>query len=120
MRTGDAGPSATISPASRVPSTRSAAGPTRTRTPSRGSWPPPGIVTRRWVLAPHGLDERPSAETRIESRSPQSVGIAAGEWCAFGDESDLPGDQRDDDAASLAFDSSPLTDRIEILGAPAV
>jgi hypothetical protein len=48
------------------------------------------------------------------------VGVAGGRWCSFGVEGDLPGDQREDDARALTFDSPPLTSRLEILGAPVV
>ena len=81
-------------------------------------WPSPRITPRRWALNPGRLDEAPRPEARVAWRSPQSVGAAAGDWCAFGDEGDLPTEQRDDDAASLTFDSAPLAERLEILGAP--
>ncbi|MDQ2801687.1 MAG: peptidase S15, partial [Pseudomonadota bacterium] len=41
-------------------------------------------------------------------------------WCPFGAGPDDAGDQREDDAASVLFDSPPLGERIEILGAPVV
>ncbi len=84
------------------------------------AWPSPRIRPRRWALNPGRLDDAPRPEARIAWCSPQSVGAAAGDWCAFGDEGDLPGDQRDDDAASLTFDSAPLVEPLEILGAPVV
>jgi hypothetical protein len=46
-----------------------------------------------------------------------SVGQSSGAWCGFGAEGDQPGDQRDEDALSLCFDT-PVTERTEILGAP--
>src|SRR5207249_617469 len=49
---------------------------------------------------------------------PQSIGLAAGDWCSFGGGDDTPTDQRDDDGGSLTFDSAPLGERLEILGAP--
>ena len=48
------------------------------------------------------------------------VGLAAGDWCGFGGAAEAPGDQREDDARSLTFDSAPLAERLEILGAPVV
>jgi hypothetical protein len=83
-------------------------------------WPAPRIAPRRWRLAPGALVAGDVAEARLEHASLQSVGLAAGEWCAFGGEGEGPGEQRDDDARSLTFDSAPLADRLEILGAPAV
>jgi hypothetical protein len=52
--------------------------------------------------------------------SAQSVGEAAGAWCAFDDEATMPGDQRVDDARCLCFDSPPLAAEQVILGAPVV
>jgi predicted acyl esterase len=80
-------------------------------------WPSLRIASRRYVLGPGRLDEAPSAGTSLEWRSPQSVGLAAGDWCSFG-EGGAPTDQRIDDAGSLTFDSEPLRERVEILGAP--
>jgi hypothetical protein len=54
------------------------------------------------------------------ARTPQSVGLAAGKWCGFGLEGEMPGDQRPDDARSLVFDFEPLAAPMEILGAPEV
>ncbi len=44
----------------------------------------------------------------------------AGEWCAFGAEGEMPLEQRPDDGRSLTFDTGPLPERLEILGAPVV
>src|SRR5262245_25220711 len=87
---------------------------------AEASWPSPRITPARWALNPGRLDATPGAESRLEHRSPQSVGLAAGEWCSFGSDDEAPGDQRDDDARSLTFDSEPLPERLEILGAPNV
>jgi putative CocE/NonD family hydrolase len=84
------------------------------------AWPSPRVATRRWALAPGRLQEQRATDARLEWRSPETVGLAAGEWCSFGLAGDLPGDQRSDDAGSLVFDSAPLAARVEILGAPVV
>ena len=76
--------------------------------------------SRRWFLNPNALDETPGAESAVECRSPQSVGLASGEWCRFEDVGDAPADQGSDDAGSLTFDSAPLAERLEIVGAPVV
>jgi hypothetical protein len=46
------------------------------------------------------------------------VGIDAGAWCPYGNPSDLPPDQRRDDARSLTFDTEPLAEPLELLGRP--
>ncbi|MFI8200116.1 CocE/NonD family hydrolase [Streptomyces sp. NPDC085942] len=52
--------------------------------------------------------------------SPQQTGLDAGRFLPFGNAADLPPDQRDEDAKSVAFEF-PVTDApIEILGRPRV
>src|SRR5207249_658104 len=84
---------------------------------AEATWPSPRITPKRHALAPGRLEEAGGPEVPVEWRSPPSVGLAAGDWCCFGGE-DAPTDQRDDDAGSLTFDSAPLGERLEILGAP--
>ncbi len=74
-------------------------------------WPSPRLDRRAWEL--------PLASPR-SLRAVQSTGTQSGVWCAEGQAGELPGDQRPDDALSLAFDFEPLTEPLEILGMPAV
>ncbi|MFC7817895.1 CocE/NonD family hydrolase [Streptomyces sp. NPDC057367] len=53
-------------------------------------------------------------------RSPLSVGQFAGKWASYNAPPDLPYDQREEDGGSLVFETEPLTERMEILGSPAV
>ena len=50
--------------------------------------------------------------------SPLWVGLGAGEIGRYGENADWPGDQREDDGGSLVFSTAPLTETMEILGAP--
>jgi hypothetical protein len=84
------------------------------------AWPSPHIERRRFYLNASGLAAQAGRETALRICSPQTVGLHAGRWCAYGTGPDLPSDQRADDAGSLVFDSEPLERRIEILGAPTV
>jgi putative CocE/NonD family hydrolase len=88
-------------------------------------WPSRRITERRLFLnSSHRLDSSPSKEERIELAPLQTVGGTSGNWCPSGAGTskdlriDLPLDQRVDDARSLVFDSAPLTEPFEILGAP--
>jgi uncharacterized protein len=82
-------------------------------------WPSPHITPQTLALDPEGLlVEDGAGESRLELQSPPTTGIAAGTWCAFGSDGEMPIDQRGDDGASLVFDSKPLTAPTEILGAP--
>src|SRR5207247_7584932 len=80
----------------------------------------PRITATRYPLTPGRLGGACTPESRREWRSPETLGLAAGEWCSDGAEGEAPGDQREDDAGSLTFDSEPLAERLEILGAPVV
>ncbi|MBL8702756.1 MAG: CocE/NonD family hydrolase [Alphaproteobacteria bacterium] len=87
------------------------------------SWPTPNLRDRRYVLSSGTLSEGDEAAAGpvLSIRSPETVGIAGGEWCPFGLGGvgpELPLDQRMDDGGSLVFDSAPLAERLEILGAP--
>jgi uncharacterized protein len=95
------------------------------------SWPSPNIETQECALAPgrltplsrSGLTQGsttrafdPGAEIAI--RTPQFLGTASGSWCGFGANADAPCDQRADDGMAVCFETEPLAERLEILGAP--
>ena len=84
-------------------------------------WPSPRIEARSLHLNRSGLGEAAETERALLHCSPQSVGLAAGEWCPYGtggEGAEFPGDQRIDDARSLVFDGPVLEAPLEILGAP--
>ncbi|MGZ5910892.1 MAG: CocE/NonD family hydrolase [Reyranella sp.] len=84
------------------------------------SWPPPESKSLRLFLTDDGLrPERAPLAARAVC-SPQTVGKRAGSWCPFGRAADQAGDQRADDARSLVFETPPLDETIEILGAAVV
>src|SRR5690606_27094731 len=83
-------------------------------------WPSASITGQGWWLNPHGLERVPGAEEARTVASPQTTGLAGGEWCPIWLGPESPTDQRQDDAGSLCFDSPPLPDRLEIFGAPVV
>jgi putative CocE/NonD family hydrolase len=85
------------------------------------SWPSPNIKPLTFHLNTGGrLDLSAAGETRIDGLSPQSLGESCGAWCGFGIGPEKPTDQRMDDGRSIYFDSEPLKDRLEIMGAPAL
>jgi predicted acyl esterase len=84
------------------------------------SWPPPDIVVRRLFLNDDGLRTDDAGLTPRPVCSSQTVGKDAGSWCPFGRTADQAGDQRDDDARSLVFETVPLEDDLVILGAAVV
>lgn len=88
------------------------------------SWPSPNIVMRRLALNAGGRlgagPEEPAEPAAMRLCSPLTVGNAAGEVGRYGEDADWPTDQREDDGGSLVFVSEPLTEALEILGAPLV
>jgi uncharacterized protein len=85
-------------------------------------WPSPHVATRHHPLETHriaGPDEEIKSES-LTIESPLSVGQFAGKWCSYNAPPDLPYDQREEDGGSMVFDSDPLDERYEILGAPVV
>ncbi|MBL4806267.1 MAG: CocE/NonD family hydrolase [Rhodobacteraceae bacterium] len=52
--------------------------------------------------------------------SPQDCGAMSGEYCAIWLGPEMPGDQRGDDALSVCFDSDPLENSVDIVGASKV
>jgi uncharacterized protein len=89
------------------------------------SWPSPHIRSRTLQPDAQGrlrlVDGAPDGDaTPVLVRSPLRTGLLAGKWCSYATGPDLPGDQRDDDAGSLVFDTPPLPERMEILGMPTV
>jgi putative CocE/NonD family hydrolase len=83
------------------------------------NWPSASIATRSFHLVEAGLAEEAGEPVSLSIQSPVTVGTGSLEWCSYGGRGgDLPTDQRGDDAGSLCFDSAPLSERFEILGAP--
>ena len=87
-------------------------------------WPSPNIQWISYGFTPQGLsltDKIPhQAEDEACIRSPQTVGLAAGSWCSFGADGEMPIDQREDDGKSITVDSEILDQQLDILGAPVV
>ncbi|HEY7559366.1 MAG TPA: CocE/NonD family hydrolase [Candidatus Binatia bacterium] len=82
-------------------------------------WPSPRITVKRYCLDGSRLSTSLTPVTaQLDVRSPQTTGLDGGEWCGFGAPGETPLDQREDDGCSLTFDSEPLRERMEILGAP--
>jgi putative CocE/NonD family hydrolase len=81
-------------------------------------WPSPRITPRRYVLHRGRLAPEPGPEVRLTLRSPETVGLYAGRWCPYQLTPDLPLDQRLEDGGALTFDTDPLPEGVELLGAP--
>jgi uncharacterized protein len=78
--------------------------------------PSPHVRMRELAINAAGLSERADAPQALSLASPQSTGLAAGDWGSFSVPGDVPGDQRLDSFGSLEFDSPALPQALEILG----
>lgn len=84
------------------------------------TWPSPRIETQTLYLNTDGLSATAGKTKELSISSPMTVGLMAGQWCPHGLDPDLPGDQRQEAGGSLVFDTEPLDNDLEILGAPVV
>jgi len=83
------------------------------------SWSAPRVASKTLSLAPGALVDGAQGEsTTLPICSPQTVGLAAGKWCAYGLVPDQPGDQRQEAGGSLVFDSPVLEEDVDLLGFP--
>jgi putative CocE/NonD family hydrolase len=82
------------------------------------SWPSSNISHRPFGMVPGKLTPDGSGAGHARVHTLQSHGISAGNWCPYGANADKDWDQQRDDGLATCFDSEPLRERIEILGAP--
>ena len=83
------------------------------------TWPSDHSNWQKLYFTERGLRaEAGSEEIDVAIHTPHAMGTRQGEWCAFGLDPDLPGDQREEDGCSVVFETKPLTEAVEILGAP--
>lgn len=87
---------------------------------SEKSWPSPKIENTIWYLTSNSLTRTKSAISKEKRsvESPLRTGLYAGKWCSYSAPPDLPNDQREDDGGAIIFDTEPLAEPVEILGAP--
>jgi uncharacterized protein len=83
-------------------------------------WPPADEQSLVLSLSPGRLGgtSDPSRDDVRTISSPQTTGLAAGKWCPYGVWADQPLDQRQEMGGQLVFDSAPLDEALDVLGAP--
>jgi putative CocE/NonD family hydrolase len=89
---------------------------------AEAAWPSSRITEKAYFLNADGLADAPKAGPGMLLSSPQTTGMTVQNWIHGGAKGlpDEPVDQRPDDANSLTFDSAPLADDMDILGAATV
>lgn len=83
---------------------------------AESQWPGAGVQQRDFALGVDRLCDGPGDAAAVTVFSPPTTGLAAGRFCSYGVPGDQPDDQAPDDAASLVFDTPPLSEQVEILG----
>jgi len=87
------------------------------------SFPSPNVTCKHAKLKNGQLDfddSLPDFSPVATIQSPLSVGLFAGKWCSYAASTDLPSDQREEDGGALVYESTPLSNDIEIFGAPEI
>ena len=88
---------------------------------AEASWPSPRIVPRTLYLNNRLLSDMPEVGPELRLISPVTAGRDCGRWGGYGGDSpDLAVDQRREDGIGLTFDTAPLGEDIDLLGAPVV
>jgi putative CocE/NonD family hydrolase len=80
------------------------------------SWPSPAVEALTYSLGAQSLGASSEAVVSRSLRGLQATGVDGGVWCGDGSPADFPLDQRPDDGASLCWDTTPLPERVELLG----
>tara|TARA_B100001123_G_scaffold147475_2_gene170858 strand:+ start:22 stop:2046 length:2025 start_codon:yes stop_codon:yes gene_type:complete len=81
-------------------------------------WPSPNIENQSFWLGKNSLELNSVNAGSLSQRSLETCGAFAGDWCPYGYSGEMPLDQRLDDGSALNFDSAPLEESIDLLGAP--
>ena len=84
---------------------------------SEPAWPAPHVRMRDYHCTDADLSPATGTLKPRRHRSRNIVGLATPEWVPFGQQ-EQPGDQREDDARSITFDTAPLDADAELLGTP--
>ncbi|MEU6235062.1 CocE/NonD family hydrolase [Kitasatospora sp. NPDC047058] len=89
-----------------------------TRWAGEEAWPSPDVRDIHYGLdGPLRTAGTASDDRYVQVRSPQHTGLNAGAYVPLGRPADQPPDQREEDGRSVCFDSLPLPEPLEVLGA---
>ena len=83
---------------------------------AESQWPAPDIGMKTLALSRGTLGA--AGGDVVDVSSPQTTGLAAGKWCAYGLWEDQPLDQRAEMGGQIHFDTAPLAEGFSVLGAP--
>jgi hypothetical protein len=81
------------------------------------TYPPLRGSRQVFALSPGGTLGGSGGDLTDVIATPQHLGLMAGEFFPMGLNAEMPGDQGEDDALSVCFDTAPLPDGMALLGA---
>ncbi len=85
------------------------------------TWPPSRFAGQEWFPDGGGglaaAAGEPASALHVTS---ELSGSDAGAWCPYGEVTDFPPDQREEDGLALSYTSAVLDERLEVLGYPEV
>jgi uncharacterized protein len=80
-------------------------------------WPSSHVATVTMPLSSGGRLGGAGGSVERAISTPQHLGLCAGEYFPMGLNAEMPGDQREDDALSVTFETEPMPQGIELMGA---
>ena len=84
---------------------------------AEGDWPTARVSRQVLALSPGGGLGGQGGALSVPVRTPQHLGLHAGEFFPMGGNGEMPGDQAPEDAMSVCFDTAPLDAPLDLLGA---
>ena len=83
---------------------------------AEADWPSPRVTEQVLPLSAAGVLGGAGGALAVRVKTPQTLGLMAGEFFPMGLNAEMPGDQAGDDALSACFDTAPLDAPLALLG----
>ena len=80
-------------------------------------WPSARVTSETLALSPGHVLGGVGGQMELEIASPQTLGLATGEFFPMGLNAEMAADQAGDDAQSVCFDTAPLAGPMQLVGA---
>jgi putative CocE/NonD family hydrolase len=84
---------------------------------AEAEWPGPRVQRQAMALGTGGLLGGTGGALSVPVKTPQHLGLRAGEFFPMGLNAEMPGDQAEDDALSVCFETPPLAEKLHLFGA---
>jgi putative CocE/NonD family hydrolase len=84
---------------------------------AEAEWPGPRVQRQVMALGVGGVLGGPGGALSVTVNTPQHLGLHTGEFFPMGLNAEMPGDQAEDDALSVCFDTAPLAAELSLFGA---